>query len=177
MISEIQIKLLENYRDKCYVTSILSQENSEFYSLVKSCVNIPLILSSSVMTILNSLTIDKEDKEMKYTNIALNALTALILSLVSNFKIQEKIINFKNISIKMNKLCHLIEDKLTNGLEEITNEDIKQVIIDYDNINETLEYAYVHYIKERVKKRYLNVKSLPNILNCDTIFIKTENII
>ena len=50
-------------------------------------------------------------------NIDLNDSTAMILSLIGNFKLTEQTTNFKQIQIKMNKLCHQIEDKLTIDLE------------------------------------------------------------
>ena len=82
-------------------------------------VNIPLILSSSVMTILNSLS-EINSTDMKYANIILNATTATILSLIGNFKISEQETNFKTIGVKMNKLTHRIEDILTIDLENTT---------------------------------------------------------
>ena len=50
--------------------------------------NIPLIVISSVMAILNSGQFKPED--MKLPNIIINSLTALILALISNFKLAEK---------------------------------------------------------------------------------------
>jgi uncharacterized membrane protein YqgA involved in biofilm formation len=79
MLSEDQIKLLQGYRDKSYITSILCQQSEEHFSFLKSMVNIPLILTSSVMTILNSLN-ETESKDLKYCNIFLDASTAMILS-------------------------------------------------------------------------------------------------
>ena len=49
-ISSEQIKLLESYRDKAYITSILCSQSTEHFSFLRSIVNIPLILSSSTMT-------------------------------------------------------------------------------------------------------------------------------
>ena len=55
-ISSEQIILLESYRDKAYITSILCSQSAEHFSFLRSIVNIPLILSSSTMTVLNSLS-------------------------------------------------------------------------------------------------------------------------
>ncbi len=49
-ISSEQIKLLESYRDKSYITSILCSQSAEHFSFLRSIINIPLILSSSTMT-------------------------------------------------------------------------------------------------------------------------------
>jgi hypothetical protein len=173
MISHDQIKLLQSYRDKSYVTSILCSQTGECYSFIRSMINIPLILSSSIMMIFNSLN-EIDSTSMKYANIALNASTTTILSLIGNFKLAEKVTNFKNIEIKMNKLCHSIEDKLTNDLENTTTENIRQIITEYDTLNEQLDYPFIGFIKNRVKRTYIGKKTLPNILNCELSFVVTE---
>ena len=71
MISPDQVKLLQSYRDKSYVTSVLCSQSEEFYSFLRSMINVPLILSSSVMTILNSME-EINSSAMKYSNIVLN---------------------------------------------------------------------------------------------------------
>ena len=86
MISQEQVKMLESYRDKAFITSLLCQESMEFYSFLRSMINIPLILSSSVMSIINAMS-DVETNSIKYTNIILIASTATILSLIGNFKL------------------------------------------------------------------------------------------
>ena len=45
-ISTDHIKLLESYRDKAYITSILCAQSSEHFEFLRSIINIPLILSS-----------------------------------------------------------------------------------------------------------------------------------
>ena len=60
-------------RDKSYITSISCQQSEEHFSFLKSMVNIPLILTSSIMTILNSLN-ETESKDLKYCNIVYEVL-------------------------------------------------------------------------------------------------------
>ena len=107
-ISNEHVKLLESYRDKAYITSILCAQSSEHFEFLRSIINIPLILSSSVMTVMNSMN-ESNSNEIKISNIVLNTWTSLILSLVGNFKLTEQATNFKQIEIKMNKLTHKIE--------------------------------------------------------------------
>ena len=168
-ISSEQIKLLESYRHKEYITSILCSQSSEHFSFLLSIVNIPLILSSSVMTVLNSMD-EGSNNNMKYANIILNTWTSLILSLVGNFKLPENATNFAQIQVKMNKLCHQIEDKLAIDLESCKIEDIRQFISDYDALYEQLDYSFPGFIKTRVKKAYAGKKVLPNALNCELTF-------
>ena len=174
-ISSEQIKLLESYRDKAYITSILCSQSAEHFSFLRSIVNIPLILSSSTMTVLNSMN-EGTNNNMKYANIILNAWTSLILSLVGNFKLPEQATNFAQIQVKMNKLTHQIEDKLTIDIENCKIEDIRHFINEYDVLYEQLDYAFPNFIKNRVKKIYSGKKVLPNILNCELSFVKVDEV-
>ena len=98
------IKILQEYRDKSYICNILCQKSYDFNNILKQMINIPLILSSAVMGVLNSNSFNPED--LQIANIILNTSTGLILSLIGNFKITEKVADFKNNAIKFNKLCH-----------------------------------------------------------------------
>ena len=174
-ISTDHIKLLESYRDKSYITSILCAQSSEHFEFLRSIINIPLILSSSVMTVMNSMN-ETNSNEIKISNIVLNTWTSLILSLVGNFKLTEQATNFKQIEIKMNKLTHKIEDFLSIDLESTKIEDIRAIINEYDSLNESLDFPFPNFIKNRVKKIYSGKKTLPNILNCEVSFIKVDEV-
>ena len=173
-ISNEHVKLLESYRDKAYITSILCAQSSEHFSFLRSMVNLPLIISSSVMTVLNSMS--DNSNEMKYANIVLNTWTSLILSIIGNFKLTEQATNFKQIEIKMNKLTHKIEDFLSIDLDSTKIEDIRAIINEYDSLNESLDFTYPNFIKNRVKKIYSGKKTLPNILNCEISFVKIDEV-
>jgi len=173
-ISTDHVKLFESYRDKAYITSILCAQSSEHFSFLRSMVNLPLIISSSVMTVLNSMS--DNSNEMKYANIVLNTWTSLILSIIGNFKLTEQATNFKQIEIKMNKLTHKIEDFLSIDLESTKIEDIRTIINEYDSLNESLDFTYPNFIKNRVKKIYSGKKTLPNILNCEISFVKVDEV-
>ena len=168
-ISSEQIKLLESYRDKAYITSILCSQSAEHFSFLRSIVNIPLILSSSTMTVLNSMS-EGNDNKMKFANIILNAWTSLILSLVGNFKLPEQFTNFAQSQLKFNSLCHQIEDRLSIDLENTNIEHIRAIINDYDALYEQLDYSFPNFIKNRVKKIYFGNRTLPNVLNCQQVF-------
>jgi fructose-1,6-bisphosphatase len=71
---------------------------------------------------------------VKTANIILNVATSLILAFIGNFKLNERVINFSSKSIKFNKLCHKIEDLLFNSIDDVTTENIKSLIDEYDNI-------------------------------------------
>jgi hypothetical protein len=166
MLNDKQIDLLIQYRDKSYVMNVLLERSFEFYSLIKSVCNVPLILISSVMAILNSGSFDAN--EMKTPNIVINGCTAMMLAMISNFKISEKETIFKSLSIKMLRLCHKIEDILTNSLDTTDADDMRMLIAEYDQYIEQIEHGFPFHIKEKVKKIYAGKKTMPAFLNCET---------
>ncbi len=173
-ISSEHVKLLESYRDKAYITSILYAQSSEHFEFLRSIINIPWILRSSVMTVMNSMN-ESNSNEIKISNIVLNTWISLILSLVGNFKFTEKAINFKQIEIKMNKLTHKLEDFFID-LEITKIEDTRAIINEYDSLNESLDFPFPNLIKNWVKKIYSEKKTLPNILNCEISFVKVDEV-
>ena len=175
VLTSTQIEMLVAYRDKAYVSNILCDECYYYNNMRKNLINIPLIVCSSIMTVFNSSSFD--DDTMRIPNILLNSLTTLILALIGNFKFVEKQNNFHNNGLKFNRLCHKIEDTLTHNIEDITVEKLREYIEEYDTLNENLEFPYNQSIKEKIRKRYLGKKILPNALNCVGEFsIRTEEI-
>ena len=55
-MDERTIRILQDYRDKCYISDILCTMNCDYYKKMRQIINIPLILSSTVMSIMNSST-------------------------------------------------------------------------------------------------------------------------
>ena len=168
VLTESQKLLLNQYRDKSYCYHILCDRSSAFFSFIKSICNIPLILISSVLSIINASSFDAN--EMKLPNIIINALMALILGLISNFKINEKAIAFKTLSNKMMKYTHTLEDDLTNNMDSLTPEDITKFIKQYDELIESNDFNFPSHIKKQVKNMYYGKRTLPAILNCEGNF-------
>jgi hypothetical protein len=173
VLSSIQKEIIFQYRDKAYICSILCQQTSDWYNFLKTITNIPLILMSTSLSIINSLNLENVD--MRVPNIVINASFALILSLINNFNISEKQANFRSLHLKYTKLTHYIEDKITNELENCTKEEIRNIINDYDILAENLDYPYPGFIRKRVKTRYFGKKTLPNILNCEIVFVNKDD--
>ena len=164
-LEQRQINLLKSYKDKSYVMGVLCEKSFEHFNFIKSICNIPLILISSVMAILNSSSFD--GNEMKIPNIVINSLTAMIIGIINNFRINEKESNFKQLSCKFMKIYHTIEDKLHNHLETLSSSDISNQIKEYDNLIEQIDFTFPTSIQKTVKKLYNNKKQLPAILNGD----------
>jgi hypothetical protein len=162
MLNNEQIKLLKVYKDKSYVLHILCNETNQHYQCVKNFLSFPIILSSAIMTIINSSELEPE--LLKPINIIINAITTIILSYMNNYKIAEKSEAFKNLGNKMIKLSHDIEDKLTNDIDNVTIDDIRDIINRYDSFNESILYEYPKYIKNKVLLKLKDKYILPNIL-------------
>ena len=79
--------------DKCECMSLLCSKATGYWSFIKFIFQIPLILTSSVMCILNSF--DKEEGSMKIPNVVVNGVSVLLLALQNNLKVAEKVELFK----------------------------------------------------------------------------------
>ena len=87
------IRQLKIYEERCFINSLLYQQSMDFNMFLRNIINIPLILISGILTILNSIM---DEKDMKVVNIVLNGMVGLILAMINNFKINDKIAIFKN---------------------------------------------------------------------------------
>ena len=146
MITDQQLELLKQYKDKSYINALLAEQSYDYYNFVKNIINIPLILCNTIMVIINSIITDQD--LLKILNIILNSSTGLIISMISNFKIYEKIQQYHQLQIKFNKLNHQIVSKINNDMSNITSDCIIGVIEDYDQICESIEFAYPNSIKK-----------------------------
>lgn len=175
-LDQQQINLLKSYKDKSYVMGVLCEKSFEHFNFIKSICNIPLIVISSVMAILNSSAFDAN--QMKIPNIVINSLTAMIVGMINNFRVNEKESNFKQLSFKFMKICHNIEDNLHNHLDTLTSDDVSNHIKQYDNLIEQIDFTFPNNIQNKVKNIFKGKKKLPAILNGDTddFIIETSSI-
>lgn len=150
--------ILLELKDKVYIYNIMTIKASDTYATVRSFVNLIMILMSSAMSIINS-SFDAND--IKVANIILNCLTALAISLISNFKIVEKANSFKLMSLKFSKLHHYIDEKLQ--IETISISDIQDVTRQYDDLLEHTDRIPI-FVKRIVYRNYKNKKHLPFVL-------------
>ena len=167
MITDQQLELLKQYKDKSYINALLAEQSYDYYNFVKNIINIPLILCNTIMVIINSIITDQD--LLKILNIILNSSTGLIISMISNFKIYEKIQQYHQLQIKFNKLNHQIDSKINNDMSNITSDYIIGVIEDYDQILESIEYTFPTKIKNRIKKQYENKMTLPSSLSVEIV--------
>ena len=115
--------------DKCEAMSLLCGKATNHWSLVKFIFQIPLILTSSVMCILNSF--DDGKGNMKIANVVVNGVSVLLISYQSNLKVAEKVELFKNLSNQFLQLAHDIEGR---ELETLDRNTVNNLIEKYDGL-------------------------------------------
>jgi hypothetical protein len=70
MITEKQQELLQQYKERSFVSSILAVEACNYFSFIENIIDIPLIICNSAMVCINS-TINDQDL-LKVLNIILD---------------------------------------------------------------------------------------------------------
>jgi hypothetical protein len=158
--------LINEYYDKSFISSLLCELSYGFYSFLYQCIIFPTILSSSILTVLNSSEIDKD--VIKIINIVINGINTILLAINSNFKLNDRYNHFKSMKIKFNALNHRIEsdkNKKLNDPNFVINLD--DIINTFDNLYNDLSYQFPTHIKIKVIKKYGNHRKLPNSLQVE----------
>jgi hypothetical protein len=119
---------------------LLCSKASGYWSMIKFAFNIPLVLTSSAMCIINSISEDAN--EVKVPNIVVNVISVLIMSLNNSIKASEKCDLFRRSSQQFLLLAGQIEND-----NEITDSEFQLISLKYENlINDVLF--------EEIPKRY-----------------------
>jgi len=114
--------------DKCEAMTLLCTNASSYWSFIKFCFAIPLVLTSSTMCIINSISEDAN--AVKIPNIVVNAVSVLIMSLNNSVKPAEKFEIFKKLSQQFMILSQEIE-----GIEgDIPKDKADLFMLKYDNL-------------------------------------------
>ncbi len=155
------VNRLVKLKDRSEIMSILLNKSCTYYNRIKKIIGFPLNIITSGLVIVNSYFKDN-DKNLREINIALNASNILLMALLNNLKITEKIENFKNKSFDFFELSHQIDSDLL-----INSVDSNKVISfqeKYDAIMKNLLTEDIpEHIKESVKNEYED-RHLPLIL-------------
>lgn len=144
---------IEKLLSKTEAMVLLTSKASGYWSLIKFCFNIPLVLTSSAMCIINSISDDAN--EVKIPNIVVNAVSVLIMSLNNSIKASEKCDLFRRLSQQFLLLSGQIENDV-----ELDENEFNIIAIKYENlINDTLfeeiPYRYKIQVAESFKDRYI----------------------
>ena len=144
---------IEKLLSKTEAMVLLCSKASSYWSLIKFGFNIPLVLTSSVMCIINSISEDAN--EVKIPNIVVNAISVLIMSLNHSIKASEKCDLFRRLGQQFLLLSGQIEND-----NEITDIDFNIIAIKYENLVndvlfEDIPDRYKKQVAESFKDRYI----------------------
>jgi len=153
-----KLKLL----DKCECLTLLCTKGSSYWSLIKFCFNIPLVLTSSAMCIINSISEDANS--VKIPNIVVNAISVLIMSITNSVKPSEKFDIFKRLQQQFMELSveiEAIED------DDISQEQYNIFVLKYENLLRDLPFEDIPTTyKSSVAQAYQNAgRNIPIQLN------------
>jgi hypothetical protein len=175
---------VEKLLSKTEALVLLCSKASAYWSMVKFAFNIPLVLTSSAMCIINSISEDAN--EVKIPNIVVNAISVLIISLNNSIKASEKCDLFKRLGQQFLLLAGQIEND-----DEIDDHEFSLLALKYENlINdilfEEIPNRYKMQVVESFKDRHLplqlngtigNNKSFVPPSNSAEIVMKQQNAI
>jgi hypothetical protein len=151
------VKSLEERSEKllsrCEAMCLLCSKASTYWSVIKFCFQIPLVLTSSAMLIINSVSEDAN--VVKIPNIVVNAISVLLMSLNNSIKASEKCDLFHRLGQQFLVLSGQIENDV-----EVTENDFNIIAVKYENlVNECLfediPSRYKLQVAESYKDRHI----------------------
>lgn len=162
--------LLDDYLDKSFMMSVLCENTKNYYYNFSNVLIIPTILFSSILCVFNaaagSIPVDKHFI-LTAINIAINGIIAFISALQSVLQINDKYNQFQTLTTKFIKLEHHIENHITNYPSRLDENFIDDIIKSYDNLIDDIDFTFPEFIKKRVKAKYKDKRTMPNVLNGD----------
>jgi hypothetical protein len=163
---------IEKLLSKTEALVLLCSKASGYWSMVKFCFSIPLVLTSSAMCVINSISDNAED--VKIPNICVNAVSVLIMSLNNSIKASEKCDLFRRIGQQLLLLTGKIENDT-----EIDDTEFKLLAMTYENLVNDLSFEdipdrYKMQVVESFKDRYLPLQ-LNGTMGNNASFKKTNS--
>ena len=149
---------IEKILSKTEAMVLLCSKANSYWSMVKFAFNIPLVLTSSAMCIINSVSDDANT--VKIPNIVVNAISVLIISLNNSIKASEKCDLFRRLSQQFLLLAGQIEND-----NEINDSDFQLIALKYENlINDVLFEEIPNRYKLQVAESFKH-RTVPLQLN------------
>jgi hypothetical protein len=137
---------IEKLLSKSEAMVLLCSKASGYWSMIKFAFNIPLVLTSSAMCIINSISEDAN--VVKVPNIVVNAISVLIISLNNSIKASEKCDLFRRLSQQFLLLAGQIEND-----NEITDSEFQLISLKYENLITTSYLKkFLHGINYKLQK-------------------------
>lgn len=162
MAIHLQIEMIETYNDFSYIMYIICEMTASYYSRIKNIVNIPIIICSTCLSILNTTelsdtTFDKISI-VRNCGIAFNLLIALSIAILNAYKITEKEFSFKTQSVSFLKIHNKINVDLAKCKTTMSQVDILDIVKEYNMLCESLCFHIPSHIQAYVKRNYRNYK-------------------
>ena len=149
---------IEKILSKTEAMVLLCSKANGYWSMIKFGFNIPLVLTSRAMCIINSISENAND--VKIPNIVVNDISVLIMSLNNSIKASEKCDLFRRLSQQFLLLAGQIEND-----NEITDSDFQLIALKYENlINDVLFEEIPNRYKLQVAESFKH-RTIPLQLN------------
>ena len=157
---------IEVYKDYSYIMYILCDKTAAFYSKIKNIINIPIVICSTSLSILNTADFINNTDLITITrniSIGFNLLIAISVAILNLFKITEKEYSFKIHSEQFLQLNNKINTEIAKSKTIHTKVDIMSIINEYNIYCEMISFHIPSTIRKRITKKYANYK-LPLML-------------
>ena len=162
MTLRLQIEMIETYNDFSYIMYIICEMTASYYSRIKNIVNIPIIICSTGLSILNTTELSDSSFEkiviIRNCGIAFNLLIALSIAVLNAYKITEKEFSFKSQSVNFLKIHNKINVDLAKCKNTMSNVDILDIVKEYNLLCESICFHIPSHIQRYVKRNYRNYK-------------------
>lgn len=156
---------IDKYKDYIYIMYIVCDKTSSFYSKIKNAVNIPIIIISTALSILNTTDFDKNNVidnnfiyMIRYVSIGFNITIAVLIGVLTHFKIVEKEYSFKTHAMNFLKLYNKINAEVTKCKTIMLEVDIVNIINEYNLLCEYVTFHIPNRIRKQIQKNYSSYK-------------------
>jgi hypothetical protein len=154
---------IDKYKDYTYIMYIVCDKTASFYSKIKNCINIPIIIISTVLSITNTTEFNKMDdlyysEIIRYITIIFNVTIAVLIGILTHFKIIEKEYSFKTHSLNFLKLYNKINAETTKCKTIMIDVDILNIINEYNLLCEYIIFHIPDRVRKQIQKNYSSYK-------------------
>lgn len=155
------MSIVDAYKDYTFIMYVICDKTASFYSKIKNIINIPIVICSTGLSILNTTEFDKDMEKIimtRYVSICFNLLIALSVAILNLFKITEKEFLFKSHSMNFLKLHNKINAEITKCNTIMIEVDILNIINEYNILCEYITFHIPSHIRKSVQKNYPSYK-------------------
>ena len=146
--SERKLRILKGKAEALSLTCHLANVH---WNRIKMLFNMPLVIITSIMAIINSIT--ENGNDLKLYNIIVNSISVLLISLNNTIKASEKADNFK----KLSQSFLLLVSEIDND----DNKDIHRYNIKFDNLINEIEFSDINPDIKKQVNMYFEQDELP----------------